>query len=421
MIDHGVIFRRRTSLLTAFTPLDCTLLSSLVIHWQIVTIALPQGLKYNRKSTRKRGMPESPSPLAGMLTLLANYLRWLWFQIVSFVQQFTSRTYDTDTGRSIRVGRQIAEGGFSFVYEAFDVQTKQKYALKRIRCVDSEILRSCRTESSLHRQLQPHPNLMPLLGVYQHQDEYNMLFPYYPQSLRDVVNRRIPDDVTSRAPWKERTALILFYRIGQGVQTMHQRCQVSHRDLKLENILFAPGDTERPVITDFGSAGPLQVELQTRPQVLMLVEQASMHTTLPYRPPELMEGGVRHGDPPIDYAKVDVWSLGCTLFAMLFGASPYESEFGRTSLRIVECTQLRILGDWKRPPEPWSQWYGSQTLELIEWMLTKDRLKRPSLEAVLERLRQRIEELGGTVDDPDHHNYYDEDDSDGIALMNNFV
>ena len=62
-----------------------------------------------------------------------------------------------------------------------------------------------------------------------------------------------------------------------------------------------------------------------------------------------------------------VRSLGCVLFGIMHGASPYEVEFSRTAnddgggrngddrerqygARIVECSRLKILGDVPLPP-----------------------------------------------------------------------
>ena len=143
---------------------------------------------------------------------------------------------------------------------------------------------------------------------------------------------------------------------------------------------------------------------------------------MPYRPPELFEGGLRTGDPPVDFQAVDVWSLGCTFFAVLYGASPSESEFARPNgqLRIVDCTQLKVLGGIPQlPPQcAAASWYSKDTLGLIQDMLVQDRSKRPTMSHILSQLEQLIEKKGGRVVELEKPTsmsnlYLDGDDLDG--------
>jgi serine/threonine kinase 16 len=88
---------------------------------------------------------------------------------------------------------------------------------------------------------------------------------------------------------------------------------------------------------------------------------ASQHTTISYRPPELFDGGLQlpynsnsTNQLVLDYCAVDVWSLGCTLHAIMYGASPFECEFVVSSninsgIKIVDCTHLSIIGNIPTP------------------------------------------------------------------------
>jgi serine/threonine kinase 16 len=384
-----------------------------------------------------------------MIASLIATWHWLVAFLHSMFLRYAGPVILLDTGRKVRLGRQIAEGGFSFVFEATDAQDTSspdvvhRYALKRIRCGDTEILESCRHEARVHRAIR-HPNVMPLLGMAITVDRQNrdaslcyMLFPYYPWSLRQQVNQRVFHSKSRRpdvAPWKELDVLEIVYGIVHGTRALHE-AGFSHRDIKPENVLLPENRTSRsfsskentwqPVLMDFGSAGPLRQSLRNRNDVLMLAENASMHTTMPYRPPELLEGAVRVGDEDIDFAAVDVWSVGCTLFAILFGASPLESEFNQRdgSLRVVDCTQLSILKPVPMPPLQLScgSWYSADILTLVVDMLVQDRHARPTLATVTSRLEQLIESKGGKVPiSYDSSPYVDNDnvdDNDGVALI----
>ena len=381
-------------------------------------------------------------------------LRLLWNWIQRFLRQGSGTVITFDTGRRVVMGPKIAEGGFSFVFEATSAlddsqrgSSDEKYVLKRIHCPDSELLQACRDEAAVHRSVQ-HPNLMPLLGMsIQHHCCY-MLFPRCQQSLRDAVNCRNPllritgdsecavlsPQTHPPAPWSEVTALHLFLRICAGVQTLHEKGGYTHRDIKLENILLQSnndrGHHQQPVLMDFGSAGPLQRTLTTRRDVLSVMDEASQHTTLPYRPPELFEGGVRT-NTILDYRAVDVWSLACTLHALLYGASPFECEFGITTgggctLRIVDCTHLSVLGRVPTPRGAVADWYTTDwRTQLLEPMLAQVPAQRPTLAEVIAITERLIQKLGGTVDrggsDSSHDDDDENDDQDGISLMSRVV
>jgi serine/threonine kinase 16 len=45
-----------------------------------------------------------------------------------------------------------------------------------------------------------------------------------------------------------------------------------------------------------------------------------------------------------------VWSLGCLLYAMAFGYSPFECAFTDSGeVKIVECSYLAVIGTVKFP------------------------------------------------------------------------
>lgn len=385
--------------------------------------------------------------------------------VLSLIRRASPRSLLTfDDGTKVEVGRQIAEGGFSYVFEAFPVcnGTKNgansrtgrtqpgysvaKYALKRINCSDRDIVRACRKEAGVHRTLpSQHPNLMELLGLTfvdarnqsgrsngEHDTCY-MLFPYLPRSLREEIGERrlLPGGRDGagagrrRRPFTTREVLRLFGGLVDALAAMHA-ANLSHRDVKPENVLLRDGREGAaavPVLMDFGSAGPLAIRLGSRREVLAAVEDAAAQTTLPYRPPELCEGGVRHGPREmLDYGKVDAWSLGCVLFALMHGASPFETEFLRSDpsnisenqfglVRVVECTHLKILQEVPFPP-----WIGSGLLgtnsdctgdgrngkypielyKFIQYMVHHDRHTRPNIHEVARRFDEiHLELLSG--------------------------
>ena len=348
-----------------------------------------------------------------MITLQQYIVNWI-HQLYAFVQALWDRWFGQilifdDSFLKVRVGRPIAEGGFSVVLRATDLNRgTNEYALKRIHCMDEETRQACRDEIQVHQELQKgQPQnakyLMPLYGVtWENENTWcYMLFPLLQHSLRAEVHRRIfvnnKDIFESRmAPWSESVVLQIFQHLLQGVATMHG-AGYAHCDIKLENILCKGSNVQHlicPVLMDFGSVGPLYRSLSSRQDVIEIAEIASQHTTVSYRPPELFPGEVRVGDVDLDYRKVDVWSCGCVLFAILFGASPSEAEFHRRTgrLQIVDCTQLKVLQELPKPSMdlPSAQWYSSDMWALIQWILNKNRHERPTIAQVQTRVAQLL-------------------------------
>lgn len=339
------------------------------------------------------------------------FIQWIrWFLDVLMRWLRPSKTISFDSGKRVRIGKQVAEGGFSFVFEAFDCNNRRiKYALKRMHCPEREILEKCRTEASLHQRVS-HPNLLPLLGMAQVDKDCFLLFPFLDMSLKTLVSTLHPvynaAAVSNDAPIKEAYVLHLFRQIIAGVECLHQH-SVSHRDIKLDNVMLHNGT---PVLMDFGSAGPTQVAVGSRRVRAQIIEQASESTTISYRPPELFEGELQVPDH-IDFTRVDVWSLGCLLFGILFGASPFECDFTHSSVRFAECSHLRILNGVKfpMPGHPMATWCSDQTKYLIQRMVVQ-RDQRLSLAQVQELLHEH----GGSGGN-DHH--LDE----GIAMLSRIV
>jgi len=449
-----------------------------------------------------------------MIDSLLNLAKALWKWILSFWHsRFGPVLTMDDSGIRVRVGSQIAEGGFSVIFHATNLDAgritsgigtasnaDQKYVLKRIRCHDGEIRSLCIRESKVHYAVMGQQqqdglrnssnilaagggarggsiasstaetirdalsgHIMPLLGMAFCEDNTlcYMLFPYLSRSLRKEVDRRIFEpiqevtrnnqnkngstmshsqlnkkikDSLRMPPWSETTVLRWFEQLCDSVILMHD-AGYTHRDIKLDNVLLHPvsisasadatsdGNVYRGsgghdsqsgvVLMDYGSAGPLIRSLGTRRDVLEISDEAAQHTTISYRPPELFSGELRtatsgttaptsndvDGDEVVDhessldYRKVDVWMLGCTLFAILFGASPGESEFSRSTgqLLIVDPSHNKMLGQmppWPSVETPPSRWYSSEVKELLAWILTKDRADRPTAKAVRRRVRE---------------------------------
>jgi AP2-associated kinase len=114
----------------------------------------------------------------------------------------------------------------------------------------------------------------------------------------------------------ESEIIVVMKQIVNAIKHMHQM-GIAHRDIKVENIIKSSLDGKYK-LCDFGSASTdvLDPSTATKQQLSRAQETYEKYTTLMYRPPEML-------DPPllrykVDL-KVDIWMLGCVLYALCFG------------------------------------------------------------------------------------------------------
>ncbi|KAF8940341.1 hypothetical protein BGZ47_007792 [Haplosporangium gracile] len=152
----------------------------------------------------------------------------------------------------------------------------------------------------------------------------------------------------------------------------------AHRDIKPANVLIAD-DGQTPVLMDFGSMARARVKIQTRQQALFEQDLAAEKCSMPYRAPELFD--VKTGSTLDE--KVDIWSLGCTLYAMAYGTSPFETnqinQGGSIALAVLN-------GTVRFPTVDQADRYSSELRDLIKAMLVVDPAMRLDIHEVIERV-----------------------------------
>ncbi len=99
-----------------------------------------------------------------------------------------------------------------------------------------------------------------------------------------------------------------------------------------------------PILMDLGSIADSPLAITSRSLAIATQDTAAEHSTMPYRAPELFDVKT---NTVID-TKVDIWSLGCTLYACLVGKSPFEMRSDETGGSLSICV---LSGDWRFPDE----------------------------------------------------------------------
>ncbi|XP_052798752.1 serine/threonine-protein kinase 16-like [Mya arenaria] len=233
--------------------------------------------------------------------------------------------------RRFYVRSRLGDGGFSVVDLLEEARTRQLFAMKRITCHGKMDERIAMREIEVMRAFK-HKHLVPLeeyttvtIGHHeQSQDaitEVMLVMPYY---KRGTIQERLDALNRKGERMKEDDIWRLFSGITKGVKEMHAHDpSYAHRDIKPGNVMI--DDEGEAVLMDLGSAAPARVEIKTRSEAQALQDDAAERCSMLYRPPELfnVEPGTNIDE------RTDIWSLGCLLYAMAFGESPFEKAYQR--------------------------------------------------------------------------------------------
>jgi serine/threonine protein kinase len=146
----------------------------------------------------------------------------------------------------------------------------------------------------------------------------------------------------------------IFTQLVGAVAYIHGK-QCVHRDLKLENVLLDKNENVK--LCDFGF---------TREYEGVTNYLSTFCGTVCYSAPEMLRGEKYAGE------KVDVWSLGIILFALLRGELPFDEDDDA-------ATKEKILKDEPAYPED----FPPQAKTLINKLLSKRPLYRPTLGEIL--------------------------------------
>ncbi|KAJ3864007.1 other/NAK protein kinase [Lentinula novae-zelandiae] len=148
----------------------------------------------------------------------------------------------------------------------------------------------------------------------------------------------------------------------------------AHRDIKPGNVMIS--DEGRPILMDFGSAMRARIKIENRSMALYQQDIAAEQSTMAYRAPELFD--VKTGTMLDE--KVDIWSLGCLLFAMAYSHSPFENT--QTTEQGGSIAMAVLNAQYKHPRGSEGR-YSNGLKEMIDSMLKVDPEERPGIGEVL--------------------------------------
>ncbi|CAH1107541.1 unnamed protein product [Psylliodes chrysocephalus] len=237
---------------------------------------------------------------------------------------------------------RLGEGGFSCVDLVENTTTKKKYALKRITCHSIEDQKTAMQEINYYKKLR-HPNIIELVDstfkgsadiVVHATSEAFLVLPYYKRgTLHDYLTLRS----FNKNYLDAKDILRIFSEVCEALKFLHDFTpeSIAHRDLKTANICLT--EHADPILMDLGSCAPAKVQICGAQDAQKLQDLAAERCSMTYRAPELF-----HVESycVIDQ-RVDIWSLGCVLYAMMYFKSPYDIIYERgdsVNLAVISGT-----------------------------------------------------------------------------------
>ncbi|RQM28967.1 hypothetical protein B5M09_008532 [Aphanomyces astaci] len=208
--------------------------------------------------------------------------------------------------------KQIGSGGTSKVFRVLgpDMQT---YALKRIKMkkMDEASVTSYQNEISLLKSLQGSPHVIKLVA---NELDYNLKVLYVVMEIGEIdLMNKLKELKQHNIVVEENFLRIVWHQMLQAVNYIHNR-RIIHGDLKPANFLFVNGAIK---LIDFGIAKAISNDTTN-----VILEQ--VEGTANYMPPEVAASSLGRSETPQKVGRAgDIWSLGCILYQIVYGDTPF--------------------------------------------------------------------------------------------------
>lgn len=219
-----------------------------------------------------------------------------------------------------RIERVLGTGGMGTVYLAANPTLPRREALKVLsaelscnRDFRARFVREAEVAASLD-----HPHIVSVYNRGQTADGQLWI-------AMQFVDGTDADAAQRSGTMTSQRAVHIVSDVAQALDYAHAR-GVIHRDVKPANFLLSgtPGTDERALLGDFGIARALDD--------VGLTATGSVLATIAYAAPEVLSGAHLDG-------RADIYSLGCTLFSLLTGRTPFSSTNGMAAVMMAHLHQ----------------------------------------------------------------------------------
>lgn len=311
--------------------------------------------------------------------------------------------HEDETGKTLNnylIQEEIGAGAFGTVYRVVDTTTQEKFAMKsyskaRLRKMNqtewmqlrrklmrtkdpveqnkikealesftSNPLNLIRREIAILKKLD-HPNIVNLVEVLDdpHGDSLYMVMDW----CHGVLMHSEETDGSKNPKYTEEQCRLYFRDMILGIEFLHSQ-GVIHRDIKADNMLLSEDDILK--IADFGVSEMFESENDT---VLRKAGSPSYMApelaliTSPHCLERASQVGVTLGSA-VSGRAADIWSMGVTLYFMLYGKLPFASE------SISDLCEQIIFNE-----APLPEGTSEELVDLFQGLLAKNPAERMTM------------------------------------------
>ncbi|OBZ87480.1 MAP kinase kinase kinase mkh1 [Choanephora cucurbitarum] len=266
----------------------------------------------------------------------------------------------TDTTVQWIRGKMIGKGSFGRVYLAFNVDTGEVIAVKQVEVPKTDqmhpqqydVVEALYQEIMMLRNLD-HEHIVQYLGYGYDEAEgvINIFLDY-------VSGGSVASRLALQGAFDEPLTRYFTRQICLGLEYLHSR-HILHRDIKAANILVEADGICK--ISDFGLSKKNDYE-----EVYDQNSRMSLRGSIYWMAPEVVK------NEPYS-AKVDIWSLGCTVIEMLTGQRPW--------IAFNQIAALYNLGKLNSPTIP--NHISEDAKNFLQQCFVIDPLQRPTAAELL--------------------------------------
>ncbi|KAF3331958.1 3-phosphoinositide-dependent protein kinase 2-like protein [Carex littledalei] len=249
------------------------------------------------------------------------------------------------------LGKMYGTGSYSKVVRAKKKDTGNVYALK---IMDKKFITKenkisyVKLERIVLDQLD-HPGIIRLFFTFQ--DTYSLYM-----ALESCEGGELFDQIIRKGRLSEDEARFYAAEVVDALEYLHGLGLI-HRDIKPENLLLTSDGHIK--LADFGSVKPIKDTPLTVLPNSTAEKACTFVGTAAYIPPEVLNSC------PATYSN-DLWALGCTLYQMLSGSSPFKDASEWLIFQRIMARDLHF-----------PDYFSDKARDLIDQLLDVDPTKRP--------------------------------------------